>query len=196
VSELLAAAKEVCDWLDSQCFCACIIGGLAVQRWGEPRLTRDVDLTVMAEIGSEEPIIDACLAHYSPRIRDARDFALQHRVVLVRSSNGVDLDLLLGASSFEANSLSRATPHQFAPGYVLRTCSAEDLIVHKSVASRPQDIADIQGVVHRQRAALDLSHIRHWLDILAEIKNDPNLGQPFEEALGAASAAATRRPPK
>ena len=77
MSELLAAAKEICDWLDSQGFRACIIGGLAVQRWGEPRLTRDVDLTVTAEIGNEESIVDACLARFSPRIRDARDFALR-----------------------------------------------------------------------------------------------------------------------
>ncbi len=133
MSELLAAAKEIYDWLDSQRFRACIIGGLAVQRWGEPRLTRDVDLTVMAEIGNEEPIVDACLARFSPRTQDARDFALQHRVVLVRSSNGVDLDLGL---------------------------------------------------------------VRHWLNILAEIKNDPNLGRAFEEALASASVAANRKEPR
>jgi hypothetical protein len=78
VSELLAAAKEICDWLDGQRFRACIIGGLAVQRWGEPRLTRDVDLTVMAKIGNDEPIADdgrtnasACAA--------AREMLSEHR---------------------------------------------------------------------------------------------------------------------
>jgi hypothetical protein len=74
----MTATKEIGDWLDSQGSRACIIGGLAVQRWGEPRLTRDVDLTVMAEIGSEEPLVDACLARFSPRIPDARDFALRN----------------------------------------------------------------------------------------------------------------------
>src|SRR5438552_3575923 len=28
----------------------CIIGGLALQRWGEPRLTRDIDIGFSAEI--------------------------------------------------------------------------------------------------------------------------------------------------
>lgn len=196
MSELLAAAKEICDWSDSQRFRACIIGGLAVQRWGEPRLTRDVDLTVMAEIGGEEPTVDACLARFSPRLQDARDFALQHRVVLVRSSNGVDLDLVLGASSFEGDGLARATLHEFAPGYVLRTRSAEDRIVHKSVAGRPLDVADIRGIVHRQRAVLDVAHIRHWLNIFTDIKDEPNLGRPFAEALSSARAAADREGPR
>lgn len=113
--DLLAAAKEVCGWLDEQGFRSCLIGGLAVQRWGEPRLTRDVDVTVIAEVGAEEPIVEACLGRFSPRRADARDFALRHRVALVRASNGVGLDLALGASSFEIASVTRATSHEFAP---------------------------------------------------------------------------------
>ncbi len=31
-----------------------IIGGIAVQRWGQPRLTRDVDLTILLPAGQEE----------------------------------------------------------------------------------------------------------------------------------------------
>ncbi len=190
MNRLLGAAKEICEWLDSRSFRSCLIGGMAVQRWGEPRLTRDVDLTVLAEIGSEERIVDACLGRFAARTQDARSFALQNRVLLIRSSNGVDLDLALGASGFEVDSLNRATPHEFAPGYVLRTCSAEDLIVHKSVAGRPRDIADLQGIVRRQHANLDLPYIRRLLAIFAEIKNDPELARPFEEAL---RASATRR---
>lgn len=48
MSQLLFAAKEVSEWLDAQG-----IGGLAVQRWGEPRLTHGVDFTVLAELGCE-----------------------------------------------------------------------------------------------------------------------------------------------
>ena len=57
---------------DAQAFCAahawrsCVIGGLAVQRWGEPRQTRYVDLTLLAGIGGEEAFIDQILAHFEP----------------------------------------------------------------------------------------------------------------------------------
>ena len=50
---VLAAAGDV------QLFCLerhwqfCFIGGVAVQRWGEPRLTQDVDLTVLTGVGNE-----------------------------------------------------------------------------------------------------------------------------------------------
>ena len=194
MSDLLAAAKEICDWLDGAGFRSCVIGGLAVQRWGEPRLTRDVDLTVLAEFGREEPVVDACLARFRGRLTDARDFALQHRVLLIRADNGVDLDLALGASSFEVASIDRAIPYEFSPDHSLRTCSAEDLIVHKTVAGRPHDVADIRGIVIRQHGRLDLAHIRHWLALFAEIKGDPELGRPFEDALKAAGPTRTRSP--
>lgn len=32
----------------------CIIGGVALQCWGEPRLTADADLSVLVEAGSED----------------------------------------------------------------------------------------------------------------------------------------------
>ncbi len=60
---------------DLQCFCEsegwrfCFIGGIAVQRWGEPRFTQDADLTLLTGFGSEEPYIDRLLAHYQPESR-------------------------------------------------------------------------------------------------------------------------------
>jgi hypothetical protein len=195
MTDLLAAAKEICDWLDERRIRSCIIGALAVQRWGEPRLTGDVDLTLVAELGTEEPIVDACLARFSARgDDDPKEFALRYRVVRIRASNGVDADLALGATSFEIDSVARATPYEFEPGCVLRTCSAEDLIVHKSVAGREQDIPDIKGIVSRQFGKLDLAHIRCWLAVFADVKEDPDLARPFEEALKAAERiAATRK---
>ncbi len=190
---LFAAAKEVFDWLDGHGVRGCLIGGLVVQRWGEPRLTHDVDLTVLGEIGGEERIIDICLEGFRARIEDARAFALRQRVVLLSASNGVEVDVALGATSFEMECLDRATPYEFEPGYTLPTCSAEDLIIHKVVAARPQDIPDIRGVVNRQFRNLDLARIRHWLKVFAEVKEDPDLPRPFEEAQKAAEAAARKR---
>ena len=37
----------------------CFIGGLAVWRWGKPRFTQDVDLTLLAGFRDEEKIVDA-----------------------------------------------------------------------------------------------------------------------------------------
>ena len=62
---------------------SCIIGALAVQRWGEPRLTRDVDVSLLTGFGTEAAFIDRLLATFAPRRPDARAFALEYRVLLL-----------------------------------------------------------------------------------------------------------------
>lgn len=190
MTELFAAAREVFEWLGKHGVRGCLIGGLAVQRWGEPRLTRDVDLTVVATIGSEQHVIDVFLEKFRARLEDARAFALQHRVILLSAGNDVPVDVALGATSFEVECMDRATPYEFEPGCVLPTCSAEDLVIHKSFAARPQDIADIRGIVNRQFGKLDRARIRHWLKVFSQVKADPDVARPFEEALAAAAKVA------
>lgn len=41
MNEILSAAKELGDFMRQRQWEYCIIGGLAVIRWGEPRLTQD-----------------------------------------------------------------------------------------------------------------------------------------------------------
>ena len=48
---LIEAAVEVQSALSAGGIQSCVIGGLAVQRWGEPRATQDVDFSVLAPIG-------------------------------------------------------------------------------------------------------------------------------------------------
>ncbi|MGH8909898.1 MAG: hypothetical protein ACRD0K_26235 [Egibacteraceae bacterium] len=68
-----------------------------MQRWGELRLTRDVDLTVLSGFGDESRFVDVLLQRFEGRIDNAYEFALRSRVVLARASNGVPLDIALGA---------------------------------------------------------------------------------------------------
>ena len=51
--------------------------------------------------------------------------------------------------------MARASEFDFGAGFRLLTCSAEDLIVLKAFASRPQDWIDIDAVVLRQQRVLD-----------------------------------------
>ena len=161
----------------------CLIGGLALQRWGQPRVTQDVDLTLLAPIGSEHLIVDQLLERLSPRIADARRFALERRVLLCIAPNGVSVDISLAALTFEEEVLARASRWRQVQGIWLDTCSAEDLIIYKLVAARLQDLADVQGVVHRQRGRLDLERIRFWGRQFADLKEDPDLLRPFEAAV-------------
>ena len=149
-----------------------IIGGLAVQRWGEPRQTRDVDLAILAEFGGEGPIIDELLAHFQGRRPDAREFALRHRVLLVAAANGTPLDISLAALPFEERLIERSSPHRFSEHAVLVTCSAEDLVVLKAFADRPQDWLDVQGILVRQGTMLNRAQVLEELRPLLELKED------------------------
>jgi len=110
MNALFAAAKEVGEFMKAHRWKFCVIGGLAVQRWGEPRLTRDADLTLLTGFGEEDAYADALLGRFSGRRPDARAFALANRVLLLRASNGKDVDVSFGALDFEVAMLQRATP--------------------------------------------------------------------------------------
>jgi hypothetical protein len=155
VNPIFAAALEV------QAFCCergwrfCFIGALAVQRWGEPRLTQDVDLTVIAGFEGEEAYVDALLGRFKGRLLDAREFALQNRVLLLQSELGIPIDVALGAIPFEERAVQRASAFDIQGDVALTTCSAEDLIVLKAFAGRDKDWLDIEGIILRQGDSLD-----------------------------------------
>jgi hypothetical protein len=119
---------------------ATIIGGLAVQRWGEPRQTRDVDLVLLTDFGDQASFVDHLLEHYPRRRPDARQFALDRRVLLIETAAGIPLDVSLAALPFEERVMDRSADFAFARDITLRTCSAEDLVVLKAFADRPQAV--------------------------------------------------------
>ena len=171
MNDLFAAAIEVERLVREAGFRFCFIGGLAVQRWGQPRMTADIDLTVITGFGDEERYVDALLAGLAGRLPDAREFALQHRTLLLKASNGVHVDVALGAMPFEEHSVDRASPFVLGEGSVT-TCSAEDLLVHKAFAGRDKDWLDVRGIVARQGARLDRELVWTELLPLLELKED------------------------
>lgn len=171
---LFEAAKEVCEFMQSYGWKFCIIGGLAVQRWGEPRTTLDVDITLLTGWGDEEPYVSALLEHFASRIPEAHTFALANRVLLLKASNGRDVDIALGALPFEGEMVRRAVNLEFAPGLVLPCCTAEDLYIMKAFAGRPRDWLDAESIVMRQES-LDGEYILAQLSDLCELKESPEI---------------------
>src|SRR5437762_3473382 len=106
---VLAAAEEVQRFCWQSQWPFCFIGGVAVQRWGEPRFTQDVDVTLLTGFGKEEAFINELLRFFPARRPDAREFALQHRVLLVSTGDGVPVDIAFGALPFEERSVQRSS---------------------------------------------------------------------------------------
>jgi hypothetical protein len=173
--DLIRLAVKVCRVIERLKIPGCCIGGVALQRWGEVRQTVDVDLTVLAPLGTEGLVIDQLLKQFQPRISEARQFAMETRVLLLQSDDYLGIDVSLGAFPYEVRVMERSSHWQVSPYGRIRTCSAEDLVVLKAFANRPQDWIDIERVIIRQGARLDRQLILQELTPLAELKEDPQI---------------------
>lgn len=111
---------------------------------------------------ADEPFISALLDRFEARIEDAAAFARANRVLLVRASSGVGLDIALGALPFEESVVVRSTPFTYPPSTVLRTCSAEDLVVLKAFAGRTTGRTSRASSCGRPARWLGSTFARSW----------------------------------
>jgi len=64
VNEVIQAAAELQSVCERQGWRFCFIGGVALQRWAEPRETVDADMTLLTGFGGEERFIQVLLEHW------------------------------------------------------------------------------------------------------------------------------------
>ena len=178
---LLHAAWEVEQFMRQQKWCFCIIGGLAVIRWGQSRATQDVDVSLLTSFGREAEYANRILEHFPGRIPDAKQFALNNRVLLARTISGVPLDIALAAFPYEEKVIARASEFAYAKDVSITTASAEDMVVMKAFAGREQDWFDVKGILARQRNRLDWNYILAELTALGELKDDSDPLQRLRE---------------
>ena len=160
------------------------MGGQAVIQLGEPRFTRDVDALVEADYTRVSQVAAAAKDFgLRPPDGDVEVFVRQKGVlVLYDEKSPMHVDLVFGWTPYEQEALTRKVAIPFDEQR-LEFITAEDLILHKMFASRPQDIEDVKGVLLRQRGKLDLGYIRHWLPQLAEVADEPGIVEKFEAML-------------
>lgn len=172
---ILAAARDVQETVTEEGFEFCFIGALALQPWGEPRFTQDVDLTVLCPFGEEKEASGRLAKSLDPRFDGAIEFSAESRVFLARAANGVPVDIAYGAIEYEVRCVQRAGLFDFGEGIRLQTCSAEDLIIMKTFADRTRDWADIEGIILRQGSELKWSLIEAELMPLLSIRGGMDL---------------------
>lgn len=182
MSKLLTAAWEVSQFLDQHSIRHAIIGGLAVQEWGNARLTVDADFTIAAPLEGSADLVTLLTTRFTSRVSDPHTMAQRTRMILVKAGNGVDIDISLALPGYEDEVFQRAVEIEIEAGKLIRVCSAEDLIIHKAIAGRPQDLADIAGVIARQGECLQVAYIRQWLRDFGEVLADTEVLERFERA--------------
>ncbi len=179
--EVIRTAAQLQDLCETENWRFCFIGGLALQCWGEPRETVDVDVTLLTGFGGKEPYVEALLDQFESRIEEPRRFALKHRVLLLRAASGVGIDVALAGLPFEECAIERSRKLEFPGDTRLRVCSAEDLIVMKAFAARSRDWADVESVIVRRTGLLDWAYIRSQLRPLVDLKGAPEIMKELEE---------------
>jgi hypothetical protein len=181
---LRAAVQAVAGALSALPVPGMLIGGIAVITRGVPRLTRDVDATIAGGTITLSDLVDRLREHHlAPRIDDAVEFAEAHQVLLLRHvPSGVDVDLSIGWLPFELDALTAAETLDVA-GVRVAVARAEDLVVYKAVAFRPQDQQDIERLLVLHGHRVDLGRIRRLVAEFASALDEPERLDALEQII-------------
>ncbi|MBM3157486.1 MAG: nucleotidyl transferase AbiEii/AbiGii toxin family protein [Chloroflexi bacterium] len=140
-----------------------LIGGQALLLYGEPRLTKDIDITL--GIGPER--LNLILGtvkdlRFDVLVEKPEKFVPKTLVLpCLEPRSGIRVDFIFSYSPYEQKAIKRASHVKIGRANV-RFASVEDLIIHKVIAGRPRDLEDVRGVLIKN-PAVDVTYIRRWL---------------------------------
>ncbi len=141
-------------------------------------MTADVDITVLPGMFTTSELVSALAADFELRIPDRDGFVAQTRVIpLVHRSTTMPVDLVLGGPGLEEHFLSRCESLSMG-GREVRVPVAEDLVLMKLLAARPQDLDDATALV---KAGADLSEVEPMVEAVAEGLGEDDIRQALAE---------------
>jgi hypothetical protein len=168
-----------------------IIGGIAVIALGYPRVTTDIDATMAVPLDA----LDDVLARFErfgflPRIDDATGFARTSHVLLMKhAASGVPVDVSIAMLPFEEEAIRRKQVVEFE-GIALDVPRVDDLVIYKMVASRPDDLRDVEELLLRYGSTIDLQRARALLQEFADVLERPDMVVQFDTLVRAARRSA------
>ena len=160
-----------------------IIGGQAVLLYGEPRLTRDIDLT----LGVNADRIDDVLAvvneaSLKPLPKKVDQFVRQTMVLpAADEASGIRVDFIFSFTPYESQAIGRAK-RVAIKGQEVFFASPEDVIIHKIFAGRPRDMEDARTILLKN-PGVDIPYIRNWLKEFDESSDGKKFVRAFDEIL-------------
>jgi hypothetical protein len=140
-----------------------LIGGQAVLLYGEPRLTRDIDVTLGVGPERLSELLEWVRGSGWQVLVEAPEEFVGKTMVLpcLEPVSGIRIDLIFSFSPYEQQALKRARRVPLGGAQVC-FASLEDLIIHKMLAGRPRDLEDLRSVLLKNRA-FDLEYVHRWL---------------------------------
>lgn len=168
----LALGKRAVDYM--------VIGGQALLLYGEPRLTKDIDVTLGVDTDRLKDILElAGDLRWKVLVDGPEAFVKQTKVLPCQEpASGIRIDFIFSFSAYEKEALRRVRRVSIGRSEVC-FASPEDLVIHKIVAGRPRDLEDVR-TVFLKNPALDVPYIRRWLGQFGATLSRPVL-KSFEE---------------
>ena len=138
-----------------------VIGGQAVLLYGEPRLTKDIDITL--GIGVKElNKIKKIVSIIGLKILVKREFVDKNMVLpTIEEKSGIRVDFIFSFSPYEKQAIERGKDIKLGKTFV-RFASLEDVVIHKVIAGRARDIEDIKSILIKN-PTYDSGEIIKWL---------------------------------
>jgi hypothetical protein len=152
-----------------------VIGGLAVAAWGEPRLTRDIDLKILLGRDEADRLLETLSTDYQSLRPDPGETLRKQGLLFIQDSAGIRLDILLADTPYDVSAIRRGRDVEIQPGFVIHLCSPEDLIIYKLISTRLRDHEDVKSVVLRQGDLLDDDYVLDWLRQFEKALDDSTL---------------------
>jgi hypothetical protein len=151
-----------------------VIGGQALLLYGEPRFTRDIDITLGAGIERFPDIARLAAGFGWKALTDAPESFARKTMVYpcLDPLSGIRVDFIFSFSPYEQQAMKRVKSVSIGKAGV-RFASPEDLVIHKVIAGRPRDLEDVKTVLVKN-PALDVAYIQKWLG-----QFESALAQPF-----------------
>lgn len=140
-----------------------IIGGQAVLLYGEPRLTKDIDITLGVDVDHLDILLQA-IQKIPLRVlpEDVTAFVKQTMVLpAIDDSTQIRVDFIFSFTNYESQAIRRAIPIKIL-GQDVSFASGEDLIIHKIFSGRPRDMEDVRIILLKNKD-LDILYIESWL---------------------------------
>jgi len=157
-----------------------IVGGQAVLLYGEPRLTRDIDITLGVDVdhlGEVRAVVQEL--NLKPLPEEIESFVRQTMVLpALDETTGIRVDFIFSCTPYETGAIKRANKVKIMDQKV-NFASPEDLIIHKIFAGRPRDIEDVRTVLLKNPDT-DKEYIREWLKEFDESSDEKEFLKTFE----------------
>lgn len=140
-----------------------VIGGQAVLLYGEPRLTRDIDITLGVGVRELNKLKET-ISSLGLKILVERDEEFVERNMVLPTldeKSGIRVDFIFSFSPYERQAIERAKDIKLGRSLV-RFASLEDVVIHKVIAGRARDLEDIKSILLKNQK-YDSDYIEKWL---------------------------------